>query len=88
MCLILVTGIPASGKSTMAAYLSEALSIPMLSKDRIKELLYDTVGFEGRAQKVKLGECITVDTTDLAKVNMEAEAEMVRSFIESCSFPE
>ena len=55
MTLILVSGIPASGKSTMAAYLSEKLDIPMYSKDRIKELLYDTVGFEGRAQKVKLG---------------------------------
>ena len=28
MALILVSGIPASGKSTMAAYLSEKLDIP------------------------------------------------------------
>ena len=55
MYCILVTGIPASGKSTMAEYLSEALCIPMLSKDKIKEILFDTIGFHSRAEKVALG---------------------------------
>ncbi len=48
---ILVTGIPASGKSTMAEYLSEALHIPVISKDKIKEILFDTVGFHSRTEK-------------------------------------
>lgn len=56
MRCILVTGIPAAGKSTMAKYLGEQLNLPVLSKDRIKELLYDTVGFRSRAEKVRLGE--------------------------------
>lgn len=55
MYCILVTGIPASGKSTMANYLSEQLSIPMLSKDKIKELMFDDIGFQSREEKVKLG---------------------------------
>ena len=55
MYCILVTGIPAAGKSTMAKYLSESLSVPMISKDGIKELLFDTVGFRSREEKVKLG---------------------------------
>lgn len=55
MYCILVTGIPAAGKSTMARYLAEQLSMPMISKDRIKELLFDTVGFQSREEKVKLG---------------------------------
>lgn len=55
MYCILVTGIPASGKSTIARFLSERLSIPMISKDRIKEQLYDDVGFGSREEKVKLG---------------------------------
>lgn len=52
---ILVTGIPASGKSTMARFLAERLSLPMFSKDHIKEILFDEVGFQSREEKVKLG---------------------------------
>lgn len=55
MYCILVTGIPAAGKSTMAEYLSEYFSIPMISKDTIKEVLFDYVGFRSREEKVKLG---------------------------------
>ena len=52
---ILVTGIPASGKSTLARELAKRLKMPVFSKDDIKEKLFDTVGFEGRAEKVRLG---------------------------------
>ena len=55
MYCILVTGIPAVGKSTAAAYLSRALALPVLSKDRFKELLYDRLGFSSREEKVRLG---------------------------------
>lgn len=55
MYCILVTGIPASGKSTMARFLAERLSLPMFSKDHIKEILYDELGFRSREEKVKLG---------------------------------
>ena len=55
MYCILVTGIPASGKSTMARFLAEAFGLPVISKDRIKECMYDTIGFRSREEKVKLG---------------------------------
>lgn len=55
MYCILVTGIPAAGKSTMAELLSERLNLPVISKDIIKELLFDNVGFQSRAEKVNLG---------------------------------
>ena len=41
MYCILVAGMPASGKSTIAEKISEALEIPMLSKDSIKEVLFE-----------------------------------------------
>jgi len=55
MYCILVTGIPAAGKSTMAKALSERLELPAISKDRIKETLFDYVGFQSREEKVNLG---------------------------------
>lgn len=55
MFCILVSGMPATGKSTMAAYLSRELRIPMFSKDAIKERLYDTLGFSSREEKMRLG---------------------------------
>ncbi len=55
MYCILVTGIPAAGKSTMAAALADKLKLPVISKDSIKELLFDNVGFRSRQEKVNLG---------------------------------
>lgn len=52
---ILVTGIPASGKSTIAEYLAKELCLPCFSKDAFKEILFDTVGFRSREEKVALG---------------------------------
>lgn len=55
MFCILITGIPAAGKSTAAAYLSRALHLPVFSKDSIKELMFDRIGFRSRKEKVQLG---------------------------------
>lgn len=55
MYCILVTGIPAAGKSTIAEAMSERLKLPVISKDTIKELLFDNVGFRSREEKVNLG---------------------------------
>lgn len=55
MICILVAGMPASGKTTLARKLSDKLHIPMVSKDEIKELFYDTVGFTSREGKIALG---------------------------------
>lgn len=52
---ILVTGIPASGKSTLAQFIADELKLPLFSKDKIKEILFDTVGFRSREEKVALG---------------------------------
>ncbi len=39
----------------MAELLSDRLKLPALSKDRVKELLFDYVGFQSREGKVNLG---------------------------------
>jgi hypothetical protein len=44
---VVITGLPASGKSTLAQPLAEALGVECLSKDRIKEALFDGLGYGG-----------------------------------------
>lgn len=39
----------------MAELLSNELKLPVISKDSIKELLFDYIGFQSREEKVKLG---------------------------------
>ena len=41
--LVLVTGAPASGKTTLADRLGPALCLPVLSRDRLKALLADAL---------------------------------------------
>ena len=41
--VVLITGAPASGKTTLARELADRLSLPVLSKDRIKETLFDAL---------------------------------------------
>ena len=54
MKIIILTGMPAAGKSTIAAKLSDAFKLPILEKDNLKEGLFDTLGFENYPQKRKL----------------------------------
>lgn len=53
--LIIVTGLPASGKSTVAAYLAKRLGIQHISKDGYKELLFDELGIKDRLWSQQLG---------------------------------
>ena len=55
MTLVLVTGPPASGKTTLAQPLAHHLGLPLLGKDTIKEALFDTLGTGDRAWSRRLG---------------------------------
>lgn len=54
MKLIIIAGMPASGKSTVAEKLSRHFGWPVLEKDAIKEELFDTIGFTNYAEKRRL----------------------------------
>ena len=49
--IIIIAGMPASGKTTVAAKISQAFGYPILEKDAIKEELFDTIGFTCYAEK-------------------------------------
>jgi predicted kinase len=53
--LILVTGLPCSGKTIFSEKLASRLRCPRIGKDEIKELMFDHIGFEDRVWSKKLG---------------------------------
>ena len=42
-CVIIITGMPATGKTTTGIKIAEKLRIPFFSKDQIKEILFDAI---------------------------------------------
>lgn len=53
--LIIVSGPSASGKSTLARRLQEDLGITLVSRDLIKEALFDSLGYSDRKRSIELG---------------------------------
>lgn len=53
--IIIVTGRPAAGKSTLAKWLSQQLKLPLVSKDGIREELFDRLGWKDRQWAQELG---------------------------------
>ena len=52
--LVVVSGLAASGKSTVGRELSRGLSLTLIDKDEVLEGLFDTLGCEDRAQRHRL----------------------------------
>jgi tRNA(Arg) A34 adenosine deaminase TadA/predicted kinase len=53
--VLIVTGPPASGKSTIGRQVAAELGMPFLSKDLFKETLFDSLGWHDRAWSQRLG---------------------------------
>lgn len=53
--LIIVSGPSCTGKTTLAAKIAEKFKLPFITKDGIKELLFDDLGWSDREWSKKLG---------------------------------
>ncbi len=53
--LILITGLPAAGKTTLSRHLATALALPLVARDALKEVLFDSLGVKDREWSRKLG---------------------------------
>ena len=47
MAVIVLTGMPATGKSTICKALAAHFGFPVMEKDAIKEVLFDMVALQG-----------------------------------------
>jgi len=64
---VLVTGLPGSGKTTLAAPVAAALDLPLLAKDTIKEALWDALGPGDRVWGTELGRAAALALESLAQ---------------------
>jgi len=80
--IIIVTGRPATGKSTLAKWLSQELKIPLVSKDSIREELFDRLGWKDRKWAQELGKA----SVDMMFYFAQAELEVGHSIIMDNSF--
>src|SRR5262249_20202092 len=53
--VLIITGPPASGKSTLGRQLARRLGLALLSKDLFKEVLFDELGWSDRQWSRRLG---------------------------------
>lgn len=80
--VIIVSGPPASGKTTLALRLAVDLGLPCFCKDHIKEALFETLGWADRDWCRKLGAA----ATELLYVSADAELRAGRSFVIESNF--
>lgn len=75
--LVLVTGPPASGKTVLAQWLAPALRMPLISKDELKVILYDTLGWGGRERDRQVSDAAYALMYHLAETEMRAGSSLM-----------
>jgi chloramphenicol 3-O-phosphotransferase len=75
--VLVVTGLPCTGKSSIAQSLAKHFALPFISKDGFKELLFDELGWSDRDWSRKLGRA----SFRLLFYALEAQLDVGRSSI-------
>lgn len=75
--LIIVSGPPCTGKSTLAADLAARLGLPYYSRDAVKEALFDTLGWSDRQRSRELGAASAVVLFRLLRDALAAGADCI-----------
>ncbi len=82
LSLVVVTGQPGTGKTTLARRLAGDLRLPLFEKDGIKEQLFDSLGWSDRAWSRRLG----VASIELLFQCMERTLAAGLSTVVECNF--
>jgi predicted kinase len=75
--LVVVTGPPAAGKTTVARALAARLRLPLIAKDTIKEALFDGLGAGDLEWSRRLGEATYLTMQRLVEDSVAAGAGLV-----------
>lgn len=75
--LVIVSGLSATGKTTLSKGMADHLGLPLVSKDEIKEILFDDIGHGDRAW----GEKLNMPTYNLLNYFVERELKAGRSVV-------
>jgi predicted kinase len=74
---VVVSGPPASGKTTIAVPLARALALPLVAKDTVKEALMDVLGAEDLERSRELGRATFAVIHALARSHLDTGAGLV-----------
>ncbi|CAG0960220.1 adenylylsulfate kinase [Anaerolineae bacterium] len=80
--LILITGAPGAGKTTLARRIAAEFHLPLIAKDDIKESLFDSLGWKDREWSKQLGRA----TYDLVYYFVATQLAAGRSLIVESNF--
>ena len=80
--VVIVTGLPGTGKTTLGIRIAKQFSLPFINKDGIKELLFDTLGWEDRAWSKKISQA----SYGLLYYFVEAQLAAGRSLVVESNF--
>lgn len=75
--LLVVTGMPSSGKTTVAEGIACRLRLPLIAKDEIKESLYESLGAADVAASADLGRAAYALIFALARACLGSSASVV-----------
>jgi predicted kinase len=80
--LVVITGAPGTGKTTLARQLAQLQDLPLISKDDIKEVLFDALGWKDR----EWSKMLSAASLDLMFHYMAAELCVGRALIAESNF--
>jgi AAA domain len=75
--LILITGLPGTGKSTLARMIASRYGLPLICKDTIKEPLLDVIGASARAESRRLSDASFAVMFALARECLRAGTDLI-----------
>ncbi len=75
--LIILSGPPCSGKTTIGSHISKTFTLPFIKKDGIKEVLFDSLGWKDRAWSKQLSHASYALLFHLIEVELRAGKSLV-----------